>query len=255
MQVTREELRSLVGDQESVPIPARKRDLITNVLELGDTTVRQVMVPLSEVTALPRTATLEEAAAEIADKQHTRIPIYQDRVDQIVGMVEALVVLAAEAEGRKGVAIGELMRAPIFVPESKPTADLLVELQRGGEQLAVVVDEYGGAVGICTIEDILEEIVGEIEDEYDRAPSTIRAEGPGLWRAEARTPIARVNQLLGVTLPEGEEYETLAGLLLERLKRIPREGETLREGEVTITILGASERAIEEVRLRVHRKK
>jgi len=255
--VTRDELRLLLeapeGGGPPAAIPEAERSLVMNVLDFGGRTVYDVMVPLSEVTALPEDATLEEAAAEIADKQHTRIPIYRERVDQIIGILHAFDVLIAEAEGKR-TTITELMRPPIFVPESKPTVDLLLELQRAGQQLAVVVDEYGGATGICTIEDILEEIVGEIEDEYDRGPSPIRAEGPGLWRVQARTPVSKVNQTLGIELPEGEDYETVAGLLLDRLKRIPREGETLHLGPVTVTIIGASDRAVEEVRIRVGKR-
>ena len=255
--VTRDELRLLLteprGGAPPADIPEAERSLVMNVLDFGNRTVYDVMVPLSEVTALPEEATLQEAAAEIADKQHTRIPVYRERVDQIVGVLHSFDVLAAEAQG-KGQSIADLSRPPIFVPESKPTVDLLRELQRAGQQLAVVVDEYGGAVGICTIEDVLEEIVGEIEDEYDRGPSPIRPEGPGLWRVLARTAVSRVNQTLGIGLPEGADYETVAGLLLDRLKRIPREGETLRLGTATITIVSASDRAVEEVRIRVGKK-
>ena len=256
-QVTRDELRLLLeaAPEGSAPaIPEAERSMITNVLDFGDTTVYDVMMPLSEVTALPEDATLAEAIAEITDKQHTRIPIYRERVDQIVGVLHAFDLLSAEVAGRQGT-VSDLARPPIFVPESKPTVDLLVELQRAGQQLAVVVDEYGGATGICTVEDILEEIVGEIEDEYDRGPSPIRLEGPGLWRVLAKTSIAQVNETMKISLPEGDDYETIAGLLLDRLKRIPREGETVRLGPITITIIGASDRAIEEVRIRVGKAK
>jgi len=256
-QVTRDELRLLLeaAPEGSAPaIPEAERSMITNVLDFGDTTVYDVMMPLSEVTALPEDATLAEAIAEITDKQHTRIPIYRERVDQIVGVLHAFDLLSAEVAGRQGT-VSDLARPPIFVPESKPTVDLLVELQRAGQQLAVVVDEYGGATGVCTVEDILEEIVGEIEDEYDRGPSPIRLEGPGLWRVLAKTSIAQVNETMKISLPEGDDYETIAGLLLDRLKRIPREGETVRLGPITITIIGASDRAIEEVRIRVGKAK
>jgi CBS domain containing-hemolysin-like protein len=141
--VTRDELRLLLeaaGDgAAAAAIPEAERSMITNVLDFGDTTVYDVMVPLSEVTAFPEETTLEEAAAEIADKQHTRIPVYRERVDQIVGVLHAFDLLAAEASGKKGT-VGDVMRAPIFVPEAKPTVDLLVELQRAGQQLSVVVD-------------------------------------------------------------------------------------------------------------------
>jgi CBS domain containing-hemolysin-like protein len=255
--VTRDELRLLLESSSGTSetqIPEGERTMISNVLDFGDTTVYDVMVPLSEVTALPEDTTLSEAAIEVADKQHTRIPIYRERVDQIVGVLHAFDLLGTEAAGKKGT-IADVARPPIYVPESKRTVDLLVELQRAGQQLAVVVDEYGGATGICAIEDILEEIVGEIEDEYDRGPSPIRQEGPGLFRVQARTSIAQVNQTLRTELPEGEDYESVAGLILDHLKRIPREGETLRVGGSVITVVGASDRAIEEVRIRVTKKR
>jgi CBS domain containing-hemolysin-like protein len=259
--VTRDELRILLETPEggqagasSTEIPEGERAMISNVLDFGERTVYDVMVPLSEVTALPEDASIDESSAEIAEKQHTRIPIYRERVDQIVGVLHAFDIIKAEAQGKKGT-IAELGRPPIYIPESKPTVDLLVELQRAGQQLAVVVDEYGGATGICTIEDILEEIVGEIDDEYDRGPSPIRPEGPNVWRVLARTSIHQVNEALKIDLPEGEDYETLAGMILDKMKRIPREGESLRVGQATISIVGASERAIEEVRIRVNKRR
>ncbi len=258
--VTRDELRYLLdaeapaGASAGGTIKSAEREMIKSVLDFGDSTVYDVMVPLSEVTALPEDATIAEAAIEISDKQHTRVPIYRERVDQIVGILMAHDVLAAEATGKQGT-VADIARPAIFVPESKPTADLLVELQQTKQHLAVVVDEYGGATGICTAEDILEEIVGEIDDEYDKGPSTIRAEGPGLWRVQARTKVVLLNEQLKIDLPEGEDYESLAGLILDKLKRIPREGEQLRLGDVTLTVVSSSDRAIEEVRLRVARKK
>jgi putative hemolysin len=255
--ITRDELRFLLdtkSDQGPQAITEHEREMIRSVLDFGDTTVYDVMVPLSEVIAIPEEATLAEAAEMIADSQHTRIPVYRERVDQVVGLLNAHDVLAAEAGVRSGT-LAELMRPATFVPESKPTAQLLAELQQQKQHLAVVVDEYGGATGVCSAEDILEEIVGEIDDEYDRAPPSIRAEGPGLWRVEARTKVAIVNEQLAIALPEGEDYESLAGLLLDRLKRIPREGEQIRMGDVTVTVLSVSDRAIEEVRVRVARKR
>ncbi len=253
--VTRDELRILLESQaDTAAIPEAERAMISNVLDFGDRTVYDVMVPLSEVTALPEDATLDEASAEAADKQHTRIPIYKERIDQIVGVVHAFDLLTAETSGRKGT-VADVARPAVFVPESKLSIDLLLELQRAGQQLAIVVDEYGGATGICTIEDILEEIVGEIEDEHDRGPSPIRPEGPNLWRVLARTPVAQINQTLQLDLPEGEDYETLGGLILDRLKRIPKEGQSLRLSGAELTIVGVSERAIEEVRIRVGKKR
>jgi CBS domain containing-hemolysin-like protein len=259
--VTREELVHLLEADEMIAAEAGmasitegERELIRSVLDFGERTVYDVMVPLSEVTALPEDASIAEAAAEIIDKQHTRIPVYRERVDQIVGVLSAHDVLAAEAAGKKGT-IAELARPALYVPESRPTADLLAELQRSKMHIAVVVDEYGGATGICTSEDILEEIVGEIDDEYDKGPSTIRQEGPGLWRVLARTKVSELNTQLKIELPEGDDYESVAGLILDRIKRIPREGEQLKIGDVTLTVLATSDRAIEEIRVRVGRKR
>jgi CBS domain containing-hemolysin-like protein len=147
------------------------------------------------------------------------------------------------------------MQSPIYVPENQPLVDVLVELQRARKGMAVVVDEYGGAVGVVTIEDILEEIVGEIEDEYDTAPTAIRREGEGLWRVRAHTPIHEVNRELKIELPEGEDYETVAGLVLHHVKHIPRAGESVRIGAVLLKVTEASERAVEEVQLRVAKRR
>jgi CBS domain containing-hemolysin-like protein len=255
--ITRDELAILIETEGAgrSEISEDEREMISNVLEMSDRTVYDVMVPLSEVTALPEDATVREAALEVSDKQHTRIPIYRSRVDDIVGVVHAFDLLRRGPDERER-PVADIARPPVFVPESKPVIDLLVELQGTGNQLAVVVDEYGGATGIVTIEDILEEIVGEIEDEYDVGPPPIRRERPGVWWVEARTPVARLNAELQLDLPENEEeYESISGLLLERMKRIPRIGESLRIGAVTITVAAASERAVDAVRIQSARKR
>src|SRR5690606_32619944 len=137
-------------------------------------------------------STAGEAALEVADKQHSRMPVYRERVDNVVGVLHVFDLLQVGVRG-KDRPIGELATAPVFVPENKPAVDLLVELQGTGNQLAVVVDEYGGATGIVTIEDLLEVVVGEIEDEYDVEPSPIVAERPGVWRINGKTEVDRVN--------------------------------------------------------------
>jgi CBS domain containing-hemolysin-like protein len=248
--ITREELELLLrAPTADGEISEGERRMIRRIFDFGDTTAADVMVPLSGVFALPEDASIDEAVHEVQDKRHTRIPIYRERVDQIVGVAHSFDLLK---QGAKDGVVGELLRPCIFVPEGQSATDLLMRLQKERQGLAVVVDEYGGAVGIVTIEDLLEEIVGEIEDEYDREPPSIRQESAGLWRVMGRTPVTQVNQALRMHLPEGE-YETVAGLLLDRLKRIPRVGEAIRIGGATITILQATERAIEEVRIRMKR--
>jgi CBS domain containing-hemolysin-like protein len=258
LMVTREELELLVRAPRAETEPPEKgeitepeRSMIANIFEFGDTTVYDVMVPLSEVAALPASSTMEEAVAAFHDKHHTRMPLYRERVDEVIGVVHGFDLLRAP----KGATLAEVARPPHFVPESQPVLDLLVAMRREKERFAVVVDEYGGATGIVTDEDILEEIVGEIEDETDvEEISKIRQEEPGVWRVAARTDISEVNRALGIALPEGEDYESVAGLLLDRMRRIPRPKETLRLPGVTITIIGASDRAVEDVRIRVTRR-
>jgi CBS domain containing-hemolysin-like protein len=257
--VTRDELALLIeAEAESMgksEISEDEAEMISNVLEMSDRTVADVMVPLSEVVALPEDATIGEAALEVADKQHTRIPIFRSRVDDIVGIVHAFDLLR-KGPGGKSAPVSSIARPPIFAPESKRAVDLLVEIQGTGNQMAVVVDEYGGAVGIISVEDIIEEIVGEIEDEYDTGPSPLKREAPGVWRVIARTTVERVNEELRIELPEDdEEYESIGGLMLSRMKRIPRAGESLRIGNVTLRVVTADDRAIEEVRILVGGRK
>ena len=248
--ITRDELALLIEAEpgDASEITEHEREMIANVFELTEATVEDVMVPLSEVTALPEECTAAEAALEVADKQHSRMPVYRDRVDNVVGVLHAFDLLQVGAKGRDR-PISELASDPVFVPESKPAVDLLVELQGTGKQLAVVVDEYGGATGIVTVEDLLEVVVGEIEDEHDVEPSTIVAERPGVWRIHGKTDVERVNDELGISLPESDEYESIAGLMLEHFKRIPEAGESIVIAGVTLRVVSASDRAIEEIQL------
>ncbi len=251
--VTREELGLLLQGPATGNMTEGERTMISRIFDFKETTVGDVMVPLSDVTALPAEATIEELAAVIEDKQYTRLPVYKERVDHIVGIVHAFDVLKIGAA--TGQAIGDLSRAPIFVPMSKPAVDLLVELQRSRQGMAVVVDEYGGAIGVATVEDVLEEIVGPIDDEHDDAPSAVRKEAEGVWRVGARTAVADLNRQLALELPEGEDYTTIGGLMLERLKHIPREGESIRVGPLLLRVTKATDRGIEEVQIRVAKKR
>lgn len=261
--VTREEIETLVSapsptptenpalpsQQQASDVTEGERSMISRILDLGDSQVSDVMVPLSDVTAAPASATVADLARDIADKKYSRIPIYRERLDQIVGVVHAFDVLKA-AKSRMTAA--ELMRPPIFVPESTGAMELLAKLERARQGMAMVVDEYGGAIGVVTLEDILEEVVGEIEDEHDEAPSLITKEKDGALRVKARISVAQINrELTSHPLPESDDYESVAGLLLDRLRRIPRPGETLRLGPLTIEVTVASERRIEECLIRV----
>jgi CBS domain containing-hemolysin-like protein len=255
--VTRDELALLIESEpigDKPEISADEREMIANVFELSEYKVSELMVPLSEVTALPEDAPIAEAAVEVADKQHSRMPIYRSRVDDVVGIVHVFDILQAATGKSAKKAVAELAHPPTYVPGTMKASDLLVQLQTEQQHLAIVVDEYGGAIGIVTIEDLLEIIVGDIEDEYDVEPSPIRAERPGVWRVEARTTVARLNAELELGLPESDDYETVAGLLIEKFRRIPDKGESLAIGPLIIEIVAATDRAIEAVRV-TRRKK
>lgn len=260
--VTRDELALLIESEptsDKPEISADEREMIANVFELSEYKAEELMVPLSEVTALPEDAPIAEAALEVADKQHSRMPIFRSRVDDVVGIVHVFDILqAATGKGADGKpapkSVMDLAHPPTYVPGTMKASDLLVQLQAEQQHLAIVVDEYGGAVGIITIEDLLEIIVGDIDDEYDVEPSPIRAEKPNVWRVEARTTVSRLNAELDVGLPESDDYETIAGLLIEKFRRIPDKGESLAIGSLIIEIVAATDRAIEAVRI-TRRKK
>jgi CBS domain containing-hemolysin-like protein len=249
--VTRDELAMLIEsnpETDKPDITADEREMIANVFERSEYKVGDLMVPLSEVTALPEDTTLGEAALEVADKQHSRMPVYRGRVDDIVGIVHAFDILAAGADQRAR-AVAEVARPANYVPGSMKAVDLLVQLQVGGNPMAIVVDEYGGAVGIVTVEDLLETIVGDIDDEYDDEPSPIRQEKPGVWRVEAKITVAKLNQALDLGIPESDDYETVAGFLIERFRRIPVAGSHVQVSGASIEVVAASDRAVEAVRV------
>ena len=257
--VTRDELALLIESEpqsDKPEISADEREMIANVFELSEYKVGALMVPLSEVTAMPEDAPIKEAALEVADKQHSRMPIYRSRVDDVVGIVHVFDILQAATKlpTNTSGSLADLAHPPLYVPETMKASDLLVQLQTEQTHLAIVVDEYGGAVGIVTIEDLLEIIVGDIEDEHDHEPSPIKTEKPGVWRVEARTSIARLNTELGFSLPESDSYETVAGLLIEKFRHIPDKGESLTLGPLIVEVVAATDRAIEAVRI-TRRKK
>jgi CBS domain containing-hemolysin-like protein len=244
--VSREELKLLLQmEPEESDVTTHEAEMIDKIFDLGETAVREVMVPLVEVVALAEDASLEEAIALIQERGFSRLPVYRDRIDNVVGVVTAMDLLrsGAQAEGA-----GALARPPYFVPETKRIDDLLREMQKARIQLAVVVDEYGGSVGIVTVEDIVEQIVGEIRDERDRVSATIERLPDGSYRVAARVGIEELNEALGWELPKAD-YETVAGLALATLHRIPTVGEEFRVQQYHLTVLEADERRVVAVKI------
>ena len=257
--VTRRELELLLQPGNASRTPGAKgeitegeRRMISRIFDFSETTVDDVMVPLSDIVAISEEVDIRTAAREIEEKQYTRYPVYKERIDRIVGTVHAFDVLKAKDQSQR---VADIARAPLFVPTTQPAVDLLVELQRARQGMAIVVDEYGGAIGIATVEDILEVVVGEIEDEHDVSPPAIRKEAEGVWRVGARVTVSEINRQLKCELPVDEEYESIAGLLLHWLRHIPKEGESIRVGQALVKVVKASDRAVEEVQIRVGKRR
>jgi CBS domain containing-hemolysin-like protein len=226
-------------------VTTSEAEMIDNIFDLGDTAVREVMVPLVDVAALPAGATPDAAAALMTERGVSRVPVFTERVFNIVGVVTAMDLLRHGADAPD---LASLMRPATYAPETKRIDDLLREMQKARLQLAVVVDEYGGAIGIVTLEDIVEEVVGEIRDEHDKNPDTVERLADGSYRVGGRTNIEELNESLDWELPKGD-FETVAGLILATLHRLPLVGEVLRVGRYTVTVLEADRRRILAVRI------
>jgi CBS domain containing-hemolysin-like protein len=244
--VSREELKALLQlEPGEASVSTQEAEMIDKIFDLGDTTVREVMVPLVDVVMLPDTASSRDAIALIQQRGFSRLPIHAARETDVIGVVTAMDLLNRGAQVRT---VTELMRQPTFVPETKRIDDLLREMQKGRNPLAIVVDEYGGATGIVTLEDIVEQIVGEIQDEHDRTPATVEQLPDGSYWVGGRTHIDELNEALDWSLPK-HDYETVAGLVLATLHRIPRMGEVLQLPGYTITVLEADARRVAAVKI------
>jgi putative hemolysin len=237
--VTREELRLLLkeGAQTGLLAPEGRR-MIHRIFDLSTTCARDIMTPLIEVAAVPAEAPAEQVVRLIRDSGRTRIPVYERRVDEIVGVVSAYDYLDLE---RPPASARAVMRRPRVVPESKPIDDLLLEFQLTNTSLAIVVDEYGGVSGLITTEDVIEEIVGDIADEYDRPEPSEPELVKGTGVIEGRMRVEEFNDRFEQQLPE-VEAETVGGLVVARLRHIPRAGETVVIADLSFEVLEATER-------------
>ena len=226
---------------------AEGRELLQSVVDFTETLVREVMTPRPDIVAIPAGATLHTLRELFREEQYSRIPVYVGSLDNIVGIVyvKDLVALPRDAEPL----LTTLMRTPYLVPESKRVSDLLKEMQVRQVQMAVVVDEYGGTAGLVTVEDLLEEIVGEIRDEYDVEGENVVDEGAGTFVFSGKVDVDEVGERLGVEIAR-EGFETLGGYLLSHLGRMPYVGETFDVGELTVEVLEVERRRISKIRVR-----
>ncbi len=231
------------GEETDAILPV-ERQMISRIFRFTRGDVRRAMVPLVRVVAVPDDMPLAAAIETVRREGYSRLPVFQGRITDIVGVVHVFDLLEAPDLARP---VREVMRPVSYFPESMPLDEALVAVQRTGEHIAVVVDEYGGASGILTAEDIIEEIVGEIEDEYDLAEKIARIVNRRTLRVLGRAPVGELNERFGLKLPEADEYATIGGLVVERLGHIPKPGEQLKVDDVMITVLRSDARAVREV--------
>lgn len=218
--------------------------MIREVFELGDTVVREIMVPRVDAEMLEDSLTVGEALPVFQKTGFSRMPVFHEDQDSVVGVALLKDLVEPVAAGRADDLLAEYIRAPFFIPETKPILDLLSEMRMTHNHMAVVVDEHGGTAGIVTIEDIVEEIVGEISDEFDREHRFISQVGPERWIVDGRLSAEEAREKLGIAVPESEEYETLAGWVLMELGHIPHSGEWVNAGDTVVRVLGVRRRRV-----------
>jgi putative hemolysin len=252
--VTEEAIMTLVdAGEEGGAIEEEEKEMIYSIFQLSDTLAREVMVPRIDIQALDGATLVSEATRQILSTGHSRVPVFSESIDNIVGVLHVKDLLRAWQSGGQDQPIRNLAREAYFVPEAKKADDLLEELQEKLVHMAVVVDEYGGTAGVVTIEDIVEEIIGEIRDEYDRAEERAYHQvGESEFVFTGGIDVDDVNQLTGAELPKVSS-ETLAGFIYSQLGRIPAQGDTLRAGRLNLTVEQVVGRRIRKVRATVVR--
>ncbi|HET7264148.1 MAG TPA: hemolysin family protein [bacterium] len=247
--VTEDQLRFLVqvGEEEGV-IEEEEREMIHSIFEFGDTLVREVMRPRVDIVAVQAKAAINEALGLMMESGHSRLPVYEGSVDHIVGVVYVRDLLPALRQGRLDQTVGEMQRPPFFVPDAKKVDELFREMQRRKISMAIVVDEYGGTAGVVTMEDLLEEIVGEIQDEYDLEEKPIQLIDDRTAVVNGRTHIDEVNEILGLQLPT-EDVDTIGGLVYALAGHVPVQGETVSLAGAELRVERALGQRITKVRI------
>jgi putative hemolysin len=253
--ITKEGLKFILGAKtQGSDILKTEREMVSRVFDFSEITAGKIMIPLSALTAMPITTKIEEAAQIVAGKKYLRIPVYRNQFFNIVGILHYFDLLQAlrDREDKSAFALADdtiescLQSEVFFVPETKKASELLIDMQNKHEHMAIVVDEYGGALGIVTVEDIGEEIVGSIDNEYTTGEKLYKKIAQGKYLANGRITMETISLLLSKKFPSGD-YETLGGFLMQRLGRIPQRKESLEYDGITFIIENADQKSIKEV--------
>jgi CBS domain containing-hemolysin-like protein len=247
-QMTEEELRSWVeSEQEEGGLELEERQMIYSIFQFGDTLAREIMVPRMDMLAFEVTISLSQAAKGFTKSGHSRVPVYEHNIDNIIGLLYAKDLLHVMQNGRKRASIRDLLRPAYFVPDTKKADALLTEMQAQRIHLAIVVDEYGGVAGLVTLEDIIEEIIGEIQDEYDLSEEDPVQQDGDEYIFLGRIDLDDFNQVMDSHIPK-DEADTLAGFLYDQFGRVPQESESIQTDGLLLTIEQVTGRRIRRVR-------
>jgi magnesium and cobalt transporter len=250
--LTEKELQDmiLVSEEEGI-INEEEGDMLNSIFEFGDTVVREVMIPRTDMVCCSVAASMPDMLREIIRSGHSRFPIYEGSIDQIVGVVYAKDLLRYWGKEPATVSIADVMRAPFFVPESKKIEELLQDFKSRRVHMAIAIDEFGGTSGLITIEDLLEEIVGDIMDEYDLEESQLHEEEDGSLLVDARLNIYELEEHFGLTVPGKDQFDTVGGFLSHLAGHVPKVGEMIRDGRLEMTVVEGDERKISRVKIRL----
>jgi CBS domain containing-hemolysin-like protein len=244
-----EEIQSIIdeGEQKGL-IDETSGAMIQSILEFRDRVAREVMVPRTEIVAIPVDTLLEEILDRATHHGYTRLPVYEGNVDNIIGILNVKDLLRLWPRNVPVPEVSSLFRKPYFIPETKNIHELLQELRNERQHIAIVIDEYGGTSGLVTLEDVMEEIVGEIQDEHDDPEEIFTVLPDGGVLVDSRVEIEQIERRFGVVFPTGK-YETLAGFILHTLRKIPLAGDRIRHETLELVIASADERSIKKVKI------
>jgi len=248
-KITEEEIQEVItaGEEEGLINP-EENAMIQSIFHLRDTVVREIMIPRNDMGCIDSKDGIQDVLSKIMAFGHSRLPVYEGTLDNIIGLVYAKDLLKYWGMDASSFDLKKILRAPYYIPETKNLEELLQEFKRKRVHMAIVIDEYGGTSGLVTIEDLLEEIVGDIQDEYDLEEEWLIQQPDGAIVVDARLPIEDLEEHLGITI-EREMFDTVGGFIFQLTGRIPRTGEVLENKDIIMTILDADERKIRRVRI------
>lgn len=246
---TEDEVISLIEDKDEQDLEKEEREIIRSVFEFGESIAREIMTPRIEISGIRDTFTVKECIEKVKESRHSRFPVFHENIDDVIGMVHVKDLLRSAVDGEMELSISQLVKRIDYVPETMPLNDLLQLMKNSRSQLVLIVDEYGGTEGLVTMEDVIEELVGEIEDEYDLTEKDYSIRSDGTVMVKARIPICELNEALEAKLPESEEYDSLGGYVYSQLGRIPKTGESLLAPGYTLRVHTATHRQVQIVHM------